>query len=165
MNILAVANEAQRILFDDELSGQISDGAWENASPFDHWKPWCDAVVIVDPENAGRTFYARKDNYDFARRDLLDVVGERMVESVRVQVDPTYDRTKMLSDLRELKTIVKLRRDQSIPVPPAEAARLWAEVDEHGMPGYRDWMTKKLEAAGIARPAPDAAPAIHWRAQ
>lgn len=67
-----------------ELDGQISDGMWENARPNDHYLPWCRARVVVSPANPGRNFYARKDNYDFASRELLDVVGLRMLATVRI---------------------------------------------------------------------------------
>lgn len=83
-NILAVRNVAQRVLFVHELCGQLSDGHWENSRPSDHWEPWCDAVVIVDPANVGREFHVRRDTYDFTSRDLLDVVGNRMVNYVRL---------------------------------------------------------------------------------
>lgn len=66
-----------------ELDGQISDGAWENALPNNHWEVWCEATVAVGP-NVGRNFRARKDNYDFTRKDLLDVVAPRMLAIVRI---------------------------------------------------------------------------------
>jgi hypothetical protein len=83
MATIAFRNQDQAILFDAELSGQISDGHWENSGPRDHWKPWCRAGVIVDPANLGRDFWAQKDNYNFKNRDLLEVVGKRMINHVR----------------------------------------------------------------------------------
>jgi hypothetical protein len=109
MNTLAVRNQAQKILFDEELSGQISDGAWENSTPHDHWRPWCDAEVVVDPANVGRDFYAKRDSYGLDRRDLLDIIGDRMLASVQRAV-PSYTRKTMLADLRDLKAILKTRR-------------------------------------------------------
>lgn len=71
-----------------ELDGQISDGHWENASPNAHWEVWCDAEVHVRSgryaEPLGRNFDARKDNYNFTDRELLDVVGKRMLGIVRI---------------------------------------------------------------------------------
>ena len=72
-------NVIQAALFSCELSGQISDGQWENTKPYDHWKVWCDANVNVNPSNVGVNFWAQKNNYNFATKDLLDVVGERML--------------------------------------------------------------------------------------
>jgi hypothetical protein len=106
---LAVRNEAQRILFEDELKGQLSDGRWENSRPYGHWECWADATVVVDPDNVGRDFYARRDGYCLTERDLLDAVGERMLEMVQA-VDPTYTEKRMIADLRDLRKILKVRR-------------------------------------------------------
>lgn len=83
-NTLAFRNSAQAALFQYELAGQISDGYWENSRPFDHWKPWCNAHVIVDPANLGKDFYAGRESYNFTSKDLLDVVSERMIYKARV---------------------------------------------------------------------------------
>jgi len=45
MNILYVKNENQVALFENEIKGQISDGMWENASPANHWKVWCNTTA------------------------------------------------------------------------------------------------------------------------
>ncbi len=81
---LRLANHAQKVLFEAELKGQLSDGAWENASPSDHWEPWCKATVVVaeDGQKVGRNFWARKTGYAFAK-ELIEVVGDRMMEYVR----------------------------------------------------------------------------------
>lgn len=84
MPTLAFRTQDQATLFTAELAGQISDGHWENSTPRDHWKPWCRAEVIVDPENVGRDFYAQRDTYNFANKGLLEVVGQRMINYVRI---------------------------------------------------------------------------------
>lgn len=75
---LVVHNLVERALFENEICGQISDGAWENTQPYNHWEPWAEAQVLVDPtgRNVGRDFYARKDNYRLS--SLVEVVGDRM---------------------------------------------------------------------------------------
>lgn len=80
MTTIAFATAAQLLLWTSELRGQISDGHWENSRPHDHFRPWCDAKVIVDPQNLGRDFYAPKENYNFTSPDLLtnEVVEGRM---------------------------------------------------------------------------------------
>lgn len=110
--VLTVRNQAQKILFDEELSGQISDGMWENSRPYDHWEPWCGAEVVVGL-NVGRNFYAKKDNYNFTNKDLLDVVGDRMVEAVRKGFDPDYTWDNMIADLKDLKQIIKIQRAET----------------------------------------------------
>jgi hypothetical protein len=106
---LAVRNEAQRILFEDELKGQLSDGRWENSRPYDHWECWSDAEVIVDPDNVGRDFYAKRDGYCFTEKDLLSVIGDQMLESVQA-VQPDYTWKDMVADLRDIRKIIKTRR-------------------------------------------------------
>jgi len=82
--ILAVSNVEQAILWENEIAGQISDGFWENASPRDHWQVWCDAEVIVDEDNMGREFWARRTMYNLTNPELLAVVSKRMLAYVRI---------------------------------------------------------------------------------
>lgn len=88
MNTLAFATSDQVVLFEMEIQGQLSDGHWENTRPLDHWKPWCGAgralSVIVDPDNVGRDFHARKDNYNLVNGELLEIIGKRMERYVRL---------------------------------------------------------------------------------
>jgi hypothetical protein len=121
-NILAVRNESQRRLFEDELKGQLSDGMWENVAG-DHWIAWCDATVVVDPDNVGRNFYARKDNYNFNSSALLDCIGDRMLAML-----PAGSTMRDLrSELKDLKVIVRTRR-ADVPVPSVGRAE-WATDD------------------------------------
>ncbi len=86
---LTVQNVEQAACF-LELDGQISDGFWENAKPYDHYKPWTSCEVVVaasatmDDARLGRNFYAQKDNYNFTAPELLSVVGRRMLGVVRI---------------------------------------------------------------------------------
>jgi len=79
MNKINFANQIQVALFKNELSGQISDGMWENIRPFDHYKVWCRAGVGVDTSNVGVNFHAMKNNYNFTSQDLLSIIGDRML--------------------------------------------------------------------------------------
>lgn len=79
MNVIYFRNNIQAALFKAELSGQISDGMWENTRPNNHWKPWCKAEVGVNPESLGVNFYSSRNNYNFSSKMLLDVVGDRMI--------------------------------------------------------------------------------------
>lgn len=89
-------NRAQVTLYEAELKGQISDGAWENATPNDHWHIPCEATAFVaeSPTQLGTNFNPIR-YYDFARKDLLDVVELRMLKFVKVytlfwEKDPDY---------------------------------------------------------------------------
>lgn len=123
---LVVRNLAQKILWDEELAGQISDGAWENASPLDHWEVWCDAEVVVG-DNVGRSFYARKDNYNLNRKDLLDAIGDRMLAAVQAQI-PGYAEADMRRDLKDLKTIIKTHRSATEEEKEREVAAIREET-------------------------------------
>lgn len=83
---LYVRNEDQRVLFEQELRGQLSDGHWENTMPLNHWRPWSDCAVVVAAPNAptGRTFGVSRKHYRIASRELLDVVEPRMLRLVRL---------------------------------------------------------------------------------
>ena len=84
MKTLAFRNADQLVLWKYELLGQLSDGHWENSVPHTHWERWHDAEAIVDPDNVGRDFWVQRDRYNFANKDLLDVVAKRMIGYVRI---------------------------------------------------------------------------------
>lgn len=134
MGTLTVRNEAQRILFTEELAGQISDGMWENTRPNDHWEVWCRAEVVVGP-NVGRDFYARKDNYNLNSSALLDCVGDRMLESVQA-INPSYTMRDMILDLRDLKKIMKMRSVQSEMVTVPDRTFVLNEERHRATPWY-----------------------------
>jgi len=113
MNIFVVRNAAQKILFEQELVGQISDGMWENV-PGDHWQCWSDATVVVaatlpsgEQAPVGRNFYAQKSNYRFNSTDLLSCVGDRMLASVQAELGSWYTLADMRADLRDLSKCAK----------------------------------------------------------
>lgn len=109
-NTIRVNTQAQKWLLEDELKGQISDGKWENSSN-NPWQDWTAAKVIVDPKNVGRNFRTDKDNYQLNAKDLLDVVGDRMVENVQNKTaNPDYNEKAMGKDLADLRKIFKTRR-------------------------------------------------------
>ena len=82
-SILTLRNENQKVLFEGEIMGQISDGAWENARPLNHWLAWqrCDVEV---GDRVGRNFPVSKDDYNLTSKDLLEIVGERMINMVKI---------------------------------------------------------------------------------
>lgn len=82
MPTLSLSTEIQAALFECELQGQISDGFWENAKPYDHYLPWLCDVEVSD--NVGRNFHVTKDNYNFNSTELLSYVGDRMLQYARV---------------------------------------------------------------------------------
>ncbi len=101
-NTLTVRSEVQKALFCLELQGQISDGRWENARPYGHYKKWCGCEVVVG-EGIGRDFWAEKDNYNFCDSQLLSVVGERMLRNARRALVYGFERAEELSHVADME--------------------------------------------------------------
>ena len=80
---LTVKNLEQAILFKGELVGQLSDGAWENSKPYDHWKQWSRCKIVIG-SSVGRNFWAQKDNYNLTGSSLLKIIGPRMIGMVKL---------------------------------------------------------------------------------
>jgi hypothetical protein len=49
LGTLYLARASQVALWTHELTGQISDGMWENAAPWEHYKFWCHLKVELLP--------------------------------------------------------------------------------------------------------------------
>jgi hypothetical protein len=77
--VINFENRIQKALFDHELKGQISDGYWENSKPYDHYKSFSGVETRVDPEKPGKSGFFTRRSYNFANKELFDVVGKRMV--------------------------------------------------------------------------------------
>lgn len=90
-------------LWNNEVSGQISDGMWENSTPHDHWQFWCRLNVVVGVEDkidvADEAKYScRKNAYALTRlhQEKFDdgtyVLRTRMLacgRMARAGADPT----------------------------------------------------------------------------
>jgi hypothetical protein len=93
-----------------EIKVQISDGLWDGVTPHDHWSVMCRAKAFVaeEPKQLGLNFEP-KCYYDFARVDLINVVGDRMIGYVKwysifYYLDPEYklyNDTGYVSSLRD----------------------------------------------------------------
>ena len=89
-NILMLRNTEQKILFCCELQGQLSDGAWENARPADHWQFWCDIkwdqIGIsnkIGVYSSRGTERMKKNDYAFTAPRILKIIGSRMIFMVK----------------------------------------------------------------------------------
>ena len=121
---LKLATSAQVVLFNEELAGQISDGVWENATPWAHykWVPGRDRVSVAkDGELVGLFYdatyggelhkgvrFTPPRRYNFCNSLLVEVCGERMIEAVRALPDHEWYTMKSLKmDLRLISEVVK----------------------------------------------------------
>ena len=58
---LSVNNMSQACLFEMEVSGQISDGKWENSRPYNHWEWVCNTEMVISNKNSySGHFHAKK---------------------------------------------------------------------------------------------------------
>ena len=96
--IIYVKNKFQKVLLEHEYLGQFSDGHWENMRG-EHWRDWCNIQIEVSDTKLGRTFWAY-DRYNLLNKDLLDVVGDRMIAMCNF-VDGDVDEKLIWENLHE----------------------------------------------------------------
>lgn len=116
---LVLRNQDQKVIWECELTGQLSDGQWENAQPYDHWEAWCYADVAVDPTNVGRDFYAKRTGYGFTRTAFLDEgfdMAGRIMGYVRVARAFGYDK-----DIRSIADYAKYGTSGKVSAEHREA--------------------------------------------
>ena len=101
MGIITFRTEDQAVLFEEEIRGQLSDGFWENSRPFGHYKPWCNAEVHVGID-VGRNFCVDRCNYNLVSKELLDVVGQRMINAVKLARHFGKEQVTLLDQLVDL---------------------------------------------------------------
>lgn len=77
---ITVTNQAQRVLLECELKGQISDGHWENSRPHRHWERPCAAEVVVG-DVPSINFGSLK--YNFTDKKLIDLIAPRLIGFVK----------------------------------------------------------------------------------
>lgn len=71
-------------LWTSEITGQLSDGYWENAKPSDHWHFWSNLVPRLGDPAVMANGHPVKDSYNLM--SLIDVVGDRMLSVGRAAV-------------------------------------------------------------------------------
>lgn len=102
---LVVRNSAQKIIYDKELSGQISDGHWENEDTDE--RLWGCNVEVYNPiihNGLGCNFVPSCD-LDFNDPDLHWLFDDRTLEYVQ-EVIPDYTVERLHEDLEDLTHIV-----------------------------------------------------------
>lgn len=72
-------NAVQAALYNHEMTGQMSDGQWENSGPHDHWRESSSAEGVVDKAKLGPQGFHPRKLYNFANGQLHDAVGDRML--------------------------------------------------------------------------------------
>ena len=69
-------------LWEHEIAGQLSDGAWENTAPHNHWRFWSDIEKSVSPDGqwkfvkvAGAGYPTKRTGYN-----LLTLIDPKFVD-------------------------------------------------------------------------------------
>lgn len=65
-------NRGLKAIFDLEIVGQLSDGAWENSKPYNHWKFWSD----IHTELGSDWKFERGYGYNPVKRTGYDLVKQ-----------------------------------------------------------------------------------------
>jgi len=94
-------------LWHNEILGQMSDGAWENTAPIDHWKFWVKLNVEHAPYHqpsviTGCAGLCKKTGYGIA--SLYPIVGDRMLSYGRMGRALESLPPNVLQDLAESET-------------------------------------------------------------
>lgn len=102
-------NQIQKDLWDEELTGQISDGMWENNSK-NSWQFWTSVNSTVNTEKAthieSKMSYLPDIKYAFQFTALIEYVGDRMIE-IGKKYNPNYNEKLLRKDLAEIKKAMK----------------------------------------------------------
>lgn len=87
-HIWTLPSKGLKAIFDHEIRGQISDGAWENTLPFNHWHFWSGLNTQVGNDWAfkfnSEAFY--KDKYP-TKKTAYNLVGQLLDPEV---IDLSY---------------------------------------------------------------------------
>lgn len=66
-------------IWNGEIKGQLSDGAWENSGPNGHYHFWQNMKATVGKAQTVATTYPEKNNYGLSK--LIEYVGDRMLKT------------------------------------------------------------------------------------
>jgi len=130
-----------KALWDEELSGQMSDGAWEN-SPGAEWL-WNDTSTTLGETNEVRVEWAsipKKRNYNIYRE--LDCVNDRMLDIIQ-----KFNSEYTLKDLKTMcKTIQEMLKN---PVVDDEIYKRKDEWEQRLKRTARKRLEKAVEKLGF----------------
>lgn len=103
IDTLFVRNEAQVILMNRELKGQLSDGNWENEETDERlW--FCDVRIAHRGDKLGCNWNV-KHAVDFDDDFMVEIIGFRMVNYCKERY-VNYDLWQLHEDLQDLTEIV-----------------------------------------------------------
>ena len=97
--------EAMQALWQEELTGQISDGMWENTGN-SGWMYWCNVQTQLGTETKlqSRTLYGIKPTFCFTK--LIEYVGDRMLETIQ-KFEPWATEKDLRNYLKEINRAMR----------------------------------------------------------
>lgn len=87
-NIITFRNFTQKCLWDNEISGQLSDGKWENSGVDRIF--WTAETKVGTPGVSFKTW--KRANFNFASSELIDIVGDRMLMTAKASKVTTNEK-------------------------------------------------------------------------
>jgi hypothetical protein len=141
-------NAELKAIWDHELCGQISDGAWENSTPYNHYKFWCDLETKVSPE--GKWAFEAKEYKRPAKRSGYNFVKALVTEydlSARMRAYVIATRKQFpLSDIGQADNLLSSWINPGA-ADPAYVRKLLASYAGE----YWNKLLTELEAAGLEK--------------
>lgn len=111
-------NFTQKILWDTEMSGQISDGYWENSSG-DSWAFWTTLNTDVDAKNprVEANMAPSRTNFNLSSKELLEIVGDRMIAMAKMSKitkdEKLIDAAESLEGINDFEQFHKIKNSDS----------------------------------------------------
>ena len=91
--IISLPTVSAIALWKDEITGQLSDGMWENSKPYEHWVFWSNMKPVLGRPGVKATDAPLKSSYNLSA--LVEYVGDRMLQvgkMARAVNNPNADR-------------------------------------------------------------------------
>jgi len=129
VGIMYLPSWSAATVWEHEILGQLSDGAWENSGPHDHWEFWHKLDLAIGRPKVAYNYYGRiKNGYNLA--GLIQYVGDRMVNMGRMgmalnrrlssyeasaaeDMPPTFE--QFMADRQEAKTYSQKELQHILP--------------------------------------------------
>lgn len=76
---ISFPNRTAKAIWDHEILGQMSDGAFENSQPQDHWQYWSALTSQIGEPKVVANMAPNKTGYNF-EKEVIPYVGDRMIQ-------------------------------------------------------------------------------------
>lgn len=121
-------------LWKHEIQGQLSDGAWENSKPRDHWHFWSRCEPVVDGKVGFSGGYPVRRNYDLSVLTKNEIVRDRMIAMINAVKN---GKNPMLAEY--------LVNDRWLELIKSRKDKYWADKGDAIIKEYGDDLDKARE--------------------